>query len=40
MLSRTHVMVIKQIENIISDIYGFSDEEQIFLSDFAKYIYQ
>jgi len=33
-------MVIKQIENIISDIYGFSDEEQIFLSDFAKYIYQ
>ena len=33
-------MVIKQIENIISDIYGFSDEEQIFLSDFAKHIYQ
>ena len=33
-------LVIKQIENIISDIYGFSDEEQNFLSDFAKHIYQ
>ena len=36
----TNGSVAMQVENIISDIYGFSNEEQNFLSNFAKNIYQ